>query len=108
MVIHSSISPQVLAAATTLLQPYAPELSPRSLVEAIKSFSPADTGKNSRCGKPLTRQETAELLSVSLPTVNKYIRDGKIRAHKVGSPLVRIDPASVRALLESNEINSSK
>ena len=50
--------------------------------------------------KPLTRFEVAELLGVSLPTVNRMMNDGRLQKIKLtphGS--ARITPASVRTIL---------
>lgn len=35
-------------------------------------------------GKYLTRQETAELLKITLPTLHDWIKRGIIKAHKIG------------------------
>lgn len=99
MKITKQISPAVLAAATGMLQPFIPELSPQSLVAALKNH---ETGKPSTviAEKPLTRHEAAELLSVSVNTINRYMNMGTLRRIRLTPRTVRIDPASVRTLLE--------
>ncbi len=99
MQISQRITPAVLAAATGMLQPFIPELSPQNLVAALKDHA---TGKHLTviAEKPLTRQEAAALLSVSLNTINRYLNIGTLRRVKISPRLVRIDPVSVRALLE--------
>ena len=104
MQISKRIAPQVLTAATGMLQPFIPELSPESLVAALKNH---ETLKQDKflAEKPLTRQQAAALLSVSLPTLDRHIKSGILRASKIGPRAVRIDPASVRELL-AGEINN--
>lgn len=46
----------------------------------------------------LTRQEAADYLRISLPTINRLIRDGKLQAVKVGG-LTRILHSSIRELM---------
>ncbi len=98
MLMRNQISPQVLSAATAILQVYVPELSPRSLVDALKSYDTSNAKKQDN--RPLTRQEAATLLSVSLNTIANYLKNGTLRRIDVGTRLVRVDAASVRALLE--------
>lgn len=98
MNIRSTIPQALLNAATTMLQPYTPELSPQTFVAALKSY---DNGKPAAAvaEKPLTRQETAALLGVSLNSVNRYVNEGRLRATKISKRLVRIDPQSIRDML---------
>jgi len=46
----------------------------------------------------LTRQEAAEYLRISLPTINRLIKSGKLKAVKVGG-LTRILTESIRELM---------
>jgi len=106
MQIRQKITPAVLAAATGMLQPFIPELSPQSLIEALQKHEASagiGTAANHSTEKPLTRQGAAALLSVSLNTVNRYMNRGILRRVKISSHTVRIDPASVRNLLEQGE-----
>ncbi len=49
----------------------------------------------------LTKQQAAEYLQVSLPTINSYLRRGLLRAYKLpGGRLVRIKREDLLALLE--------
>lgn len=47
---------------------------------------------------------TAERLSVSLPTVRRWIKAGALPAYKLGGQ-VRIKPADIDALLEASRIH---
>lgn len=100
MQITQKITPAILAAATGMLQPYIPDLSPQGLIAALKTYEAANTRRDATT-KPLTRQEAAALLSVSVNTINRYMNLGYLRRVKISDRLVRIDPCSVQALLEN-------
>ena len=88
----------VLVTATNVLQPYMPGLSPETLLQSITG---AKTAKPEKLGKPLTRRECASLLSVSLNSINRYVKSGHLKAVKISSRLIRIAPESVQNLLEN-------
>ena len=91
----------ILSAAITLLKPYVPEITAKALTHALnppQAVAPVQAAME----KPMTRREAAEFLKVSLETVKRLMRAGKIRATKIGHS-VRIDPRSVRALLAYEE-----
>ena len=95
-----NISPAILTAATSMLQPYAPELSPTALLEAVKAYDPSNgQAIPIPIEKPLTRREVASFLKCSMNTVNRYMNAGRLRRIRLTDRSVRIDPASVRALL---------
>ena len=100
MQIRQKITPAVIAAATAMLQQYIPELSPESLIAALKNHDP---GKVSTviAERPMTRQEAAALLAVSLNSVIRYMNVGLLKRIHIGGRTVRIDPQSVRDLLNS-------
>ncbi|HQL86524.1 MAG: hypothetical protein BWX73_00306 [Lentisphaerae bacterium ADurb.Bin082] len=107
MTLKDNITPSVLQAAVGLLQPYAPDLSPRSLVAALKAYgdAPAPTAPPQADGKPqkpLTRREAADLLSCSVGTVVRYMNQGKLRRIVLSPKCVRICPDSVAALLSGD------
>ncbi len=102
MQITQRITPAILAAATGMLQPFVPELTPQGLLSALKSHE-AGQPATATADKPLTRKEAAALLSVSLNSVNRYMNTGLLRRVKIGPRVVRIDPASVRELLNGGK-----
>lgn len=102
MQITQRITPAILAAATGMLQPFVPELTPQGLLSALKSHE-AGQPAAATADKPLTRKEAAALLSVSLNSVNRYMNTGLLRRVKIGPRVVRIDPASVRELLNGGK-----
>ena len=92
--------PQTIASATVaVLHPYCPELTPEKLIEALTNREPANA-KPTR-SKPLTRRQVAEILQISLASVNRRIKDGTLRSFKISPRLVRIDPTSVEALIQA-------
>ena len=89
------ITPPILTAATGLLQPFYPELTPTKLLSMLKN-----AGKPEEIvERPLTRRQAANLLAISLPTLDRHIKSGILRASKIGPRAVRIDPDSIRELL---------
>ena len=66
------------------------------------SNTPRDEGRTDvRAPELLTKQQAAEYLQVSLPTINNYLRRGLLRAYKLpGGRLVRIKREDLLALLE--------
>ena len=108
MRITQPITPAILQAATAMLSPYVPEISSAGLVEALKAYkeetdspaaAPAATPAP-RFAKPLTRREVAALFGCSLQSVSRWLSAGTLRRIRIGKCAVRIDPASVAALLE--------
>lgn len=96
MKIQTKITQTVIQAAVALLSPYVPEISPQTLIQALSDYG---TSKTATIEKPLTRKEAAEILGVSLPTINRLLNAGTLRRIRITSAAVKVDPASVRALL---------
>lgn len=101
-----SVPPAILTAATSMLQAYVPDLTPKSLVAALKNYG-ADSNVSrpmrQEIEKPYTRAEVCELLGLSFPTLNRYIKSGRLRKITMTQRAVRIDPASVREFLQEYE-----
>ncbi|MGE4301834.1 MAG: helix-turn-helix domain-containing protein [Victivallaceae bacterium] len=87
----------VVSAAVAMLLPYVPELSPHNLIAAIKNFNTDNIAADLR--RPMSRKEVAELLSVSLNTVNRYLNQGKLHRIRISAHTVRITPESLNELL---------
>ena len=100
MKISTRINPSILAAATGMLQQFIPELSPSALVDALKAYGgESDTVKQNLVA-PLSRRDAAGILGVSLPTINRLLNSGKLRRIRITPGVVRVDPESVRMLLD--------
>lgn len=98
MKIQTKITPTVIQAAVAMLSPYVPEISPQSLIQALSDYGT----KSATIEKPLTRKEAAEILGVSLPTINRLLNAGTLRRIRITPAAVKVDPASVRALLNNS------
>lgn len=61
---------------------------------------PRMTERNVSEKEMVTREEAAQLLRVSVSTIDRYLRDGTIPRVKLGKRLVRIERHSLNALLE--------
>lgn len=107
MEIKTGMPSAILTAATTMLQQYVPDLTPKSLVSALKVYVPGETLQlhTNAPEKPYTRKEVCSLLGISLMTLHRLMKDGVLRKINISKNIVRIDPASVRNLLE--KVNTS-
>lgn len=76
------------------LREYYPALTVEQLFNALESNGTPQTVQ-----KKLTRSECAQLLGVSVNSINRYIRSGHLKAVNISPRLVRIDPESVQRLL---------
>ena len=52
----------------------------------------------------VAKKEAAEIIGVSLPTLNRLIKSGRLPATKLGA-CVRIAEASIQAMMEAHRIN---
>lgn len=55
-----------------------------ALKEHINHQQPVTAKQAHTAVKYFTRKETADQLNVTLPTLNKYVKSGKIKCHKIG------------------------
>ena len=53
----------------------------------------------------LTRQETAKILSISLPTLSKHERNGKIASYRIGSRVL-FKKSDIEAAIEQRNFTS--
>ena len=100
MQITNRITPAVIQAATAMLSPYVPEISPQSLIAALRAYKIGESPRGRQQEKPYTRKEVADLLGLSVQTVYRMMKTGRLRRIQVGLRAVRIDPASVKLLLD--------
>ena len=98
MKIKSSIPAATLNACTALLAPHVPDLSATSLVEALRNHTEGQAAPVTET-RPLTRRQAAEMLQMHVSSVNRLLNNGTLRRLKITGRSVRIDRASVEALL---------
>lgn len=51
--------------------------------------------------KLYTREEVAEILKVDVRTIDRWRREGKIKARRVGPNVVRFEEAEVKKLIDT-------
>lgn len=95
------IPPEIIAGAVTMLSTYIPGLTPISFQNALKSINTQNTAteKPPRPLKPYTRKDAAEALGVSLPTIDRYMADGRLTRVRYSARAIRISAESVHKLM---------
>lgn len=107
MHLRNGIPPAILTAATSILQPYAPELSPQALVAALKAYSGGDGKSITDNAPPMTRKEAARFLGISEPTLDRYLRDGTLTPIPLGKRMVRISREEVMSYQHARKAGSA-
>lgn len=92
----------IILAAVGMLLPYIPNITADSLQKALEAITHQATTseKDARPQKPLTRKEAAEMLGVSIPTVDRYINKGCLTPVRYSARAVRISAESVYSLMK--------
>ena len=94
---------EILNAATAVLSPYFQELTPEVLLKALESYNEEKTDvapqQPQRPEKPFKREEVAEMLGLSIPTIDRYMAQGKLQRIHYSAHEVRITPESVYKLM---------
>lgn len=98
MKIRQTIPPATLNACTALLAPHVPDLSAASLVAALRNHTEGQAAPVTET-RPLTRKQAAEMLQMHVSSINRLLNAGTLRRLKITGRSVRIDRASVEALL---------
>ena len=86
---QNQIPENIVTGVTAMLVPYCPGLTAERLLSAI-SFEP----EKREAEILLTRKEAAEALKVSLPTIDRCLRDGVLPKRKIRGA-VRIPACAV-------------
>ena len=100
MQVTKNINPSIVAAASGMLSPFVPELTPSNLIDALSAY-----GKDSKPQeKPMTINQVADLAQTSRMTICRLIKRGELPAFRVGKRSVRISHADVESLLQSKAV----
>ncbi len=91
----------IILAAVGLLLPYIPNITSDSLQRALKNINAPNTTaeKDSRPQKPYTRKGAAEMLGVSVPTIDRYLASGHLTRVRYSARAIRISAESVHNLM---------
>ncbi len=100
MRVKTTISQAIIAAATGMLQPFIPDLTPTRLISAIEKYNNEDANIAGQLEQPLTVAEACRLLKVSRPTIYRLKERGEIRFTKVGRG-TRIPAEDIRRLISA-------
>ena len=99
---NKDIPSGIILAAVGLLLPYIPNISSDNLKKALETINDPNTAteKDPRPQKPYTRKGAAEMLGVSLPTIDRYMASGLLTRVRYSARAVRISADSVHSLME--------
>ena len=100
---NKDIPSGIILAAVGLLLPYIPNISSDNLKKALETINDPNTAteKDPRPQKPYTRKGAAEMLGVSLPTIDRYMASGLLTRVRYSARAVRISADSVHKLMEN-------
>ena len=92
----------ILLASVGLFLPYIPNITTESLKKALETINePNATHEKATCPqKPYTRKGAAEMLGVSIPTVDRYMATGRLTRVRYSARAIRISAESVHKLME--------
>ena len=102
MEISRRITPEILAAATGILQPYCPSLSATDLVQAISNHR-LEKAKPQTLQPPLTYAQFAQITGLSMPTVHRMAARGDFPKLRIGLRSVRIPFSAVEKILNGTQ-----
>jgi len=98
---NKEIPSGIILAAVGLLLPYIPNISSDNLKKALETIDNPNTAteKDPRPQKPYTRKEAAEMLGVSIPSIDRYMADGRLTRVRYSARAIRISAESVHKLM---------
>ena len=91
----------IILATVEMLLPYIPNISSDKLKKALESINNSNTAtdKDPRPQKPYTRKGAAEMLGVSIPTIDRYLASGHLTRVRYSARAIRISADSVHTLM---------
>lgn len=100
----TNIPSETLNAATAVLSPFVLGLSAAELLKALESYEESKESASSKAPhhpqKPYTRKGAAEMLGVSVPTIDRYMADGRLTRVRYSARAIRISAESVHKLMD--------
>jgi hypothetical protein len=97
---------EIVTAAAAMLSTCIPGLTPATLQTALEKLNTtnATSDKDLRPLKPLTRKEAAEMLGVSVSSMDRYLRKGLLTPVRYSARAIRISAESVYNLMKGGEL----
>lgn len=95
---EEKIPPPIAEAVISMLRPYAPNLTLEELEGAISMKPESDDAE-----QLLSRKDAAKLLCVSIPTIDRMLRDGELPRRRIRGA-VRIPLSVIEAVMRGNNI----
>lgn len=91
----------IILATVGLMLPYIPGITSENLKKALETINNPNTAdeKDSRPQKPYTRKEAAEMLGVSIPSIDRYMASGLLTRVRYSARAIRISADSVHKLM---------
>ena len=100
----TNIPSETLNAATAVLSPFVLGLSAAELLKALESYEESKESASFKDPhhpqKPYTRKGAAEMLGVSVPTIDRYMADGRLTRVRYSARAIRISAESVHKLMD--------
>ena len=100
---QTEIPSGIMLAIVGLLLPYIPNISTDNLKKALETINNPNTVTEEppRPKKPYTRKDAAEMLGVSIPTIDRYLASGHLTRVRYSARAIRISADSVHKLMAS-------
>ena len=98
----TTVPAAIMQAAISLLEPYCTGLTETELQQCLSNRQTTQAQPQQPC-RPFTRKAAADLLDVSLNTLNRYLNEGKLQRIYLSNHTVRVDADSVMSLLSTRE-----
>lgn len=97
---------EITMAASGVLSPYVPWLTPVILRELLENYNKnASSEKDARPPqKPFTRKEAADALGISVQSVDRYLTAGRLTPVRYSARAVRVSAESVYNLMKGGEL----
>ena len=99
---NKDIPSGIILATVGLLLPYIPNVNTENLQRALETINNPNAAveKDPRPQKPYTRKGAAEMLGVSIPTIDRYLASGHLTRVRYSARAIRISADSVHKLME--------
>ena len=100
--LNKEIPSGIMVAIVGLILPYVPNITAEALQKALETINNSNTAteKPSRPLKPYTRKGAAEMLGVSIPTIDRYMASGLLTRVRYSARAIRISADSVHKLMQ--------